>query len=88
MPGEWQTYDIVFHRPIFDGDKAIREATATVFHNGVLVHDHVEIGGGIRWAGQEDEPGYRPHEDKLPLTLQDHCNSVRFRNIWIRKLAD
>ncbi|MFC1543241.1 DUF1080 domain-containing protein [Candidatus Neomarinimicrobiota bacterium] len=87
-PGEWQTYDIIFHRPVFDGDKVVRKATFTIFHNGVLVHDHVAIGGGTTWAGRADDPGYRPHEDKLPLTLQDHSNPVRFRNIWIRELAD
>ena len=39
-PGEWQTYDIIFHRPIFKEGEVVRKATFTVFHNGVLVHDH------------------------------------------------
>lgn len=87
-PGEWQSYDIIFHRPIFDGDKVVRKATFTVLHNGVLVQDHVELQGGTDWRGEHMVSEYEPHEDKLPIMLQDHRNPVRFRNIWIRELAD
>jgi len=87
-PGEWQSYDIIFHRPIFKGDKVIKRATFTVFQNGVLVHDHVKLQGGTDWRGQHAISDYEPHEDKLPITLQDHGNPVRYRNIWIRELAD
>lgn len=84
-PGEWQSYDIIFHRPIFKGKKVVRKATFTVIHNGVLVHDHVELQGGTGWRGQHAISEYEPHEDKLPIMLQDHGNPVRFRNIWIRE---
>lgn len=87
-PGEWQSYDIVFHRPVFDGNKVVRKATFTVFHNGVLVHSNVSLEGGTNWTGPHSIAGYQPHEDRLPLMLQDHSNPVRFRNIWIRELAD
>jgi hypothetical protein len=28
-----------------------------------------------------------PHDPELPLTLQDHSHPVRYRNIWVRRLA-
>jgi hypothetical protein len=87
-PGEWQSYDIIFHRPIFKGNKVVRKATFTVFQNGVLVQDHVELQGGTGWRGPHAISDYEPHPDKLPIQLQDHGNPVRFRNIWIRELAD
>ncbi len=84
-PGEWQTYDIIFHRPIFKDDKVIKPAVVTVFHNGVLVQDNFEIMGPTKF---KEVPSYQAHPDKLPLGLQDHRNPVRFRNIWIRELSD
>ena len=88
-PGEWQSYDIVFHRPLFDQDgKVTRRATFTVLHNGVLVQDHVVLSGGTGWMGPHAASEYKAHPDKLPLALQDHGNPVRFRNIWVRELND
>ncbi len=87
-PGEWQSYDIIFHRPVFSGEKVVKKATFTVVHNGVIVQDHVELEGGTNWRGEHAVSEYEPHEDKLPIMLQDHRNPVRFRNIWIRELAD
>ena len=84
-PGQWQVYDIVFHRPIFNPDgSAQRDARVTVFYNGVLVQDDTDIWG---WTVHEAEAVYRPHADKLPLLLQDHGNRVRYRNIWVRELG-
>jgi len=83
-PGQWQAYDIVFHRPHFDDEgKMTRAARITVLHNGVLVQDNVEILGPTTWMNR---PPYKAHSDKLPLSLQDHGNPVRFRNVWIREL--
>lgn len=88
-PGQWQSYDVVFHRPIFDEKGAVlRRATFTVFHNGVLIHDHVRLSGGTGWRGPHAASEYKKHDDKLPLKMQDHGNPVRFRNIWIRELED
>jgi len=88
-PGEWQSYDVIFHRPIFgDKGKVIKRATFTVLHNGVLIQDHEELSGATHWRGPHAVHGYAAHPDKLPIKLQDHGNPVRFRNIWIRELED
>jgi hypothetical protein len=83
-PGQWQSYDIVFHGPRFDKDgKLLRPARVTVLHNGVLVQDNVELTGP---TANKARPPYAPHAEKLPLALQDHGTPVHFRNIWIREL--
>ena len=82
-PGKWQSYDIIFRRPIFKDDKLVNPATITVLHNGVLVQDHWVIKGTTRW---QQRASYEPHGDKLPIRLQYHGNPVRYRNIWIREL--
>ena len=87
-PGEWQSYDIIFHRPVFEGNKVVRKATFTILHNGILVHDHVALQGGTGWKGPHAISDYAPHEDTGPISLQDHGNPVRYRNIWVRELAD
>jgi hypothetical protein len=85
-PGQWQTYDIIFHGPRFDqAGKLLRPAFATVLHNGVLVQDHVALTGP---TAHGERPAYRPQPAKMPLELQDHRHPVRFRNIWLRELAD
>jgi len=83
-PGQWQSYDIVFHGPRFDAaGKLQRPARVTVFHNGVLVQDNVTPTGPTE---HEARPPYKPTPEKLPLALQDHGDPVRYRNIWIREL--
>ena len=84
-PGQWQSYDIIFRRPIFKGKKAFRPATVTVLQNGVLVQDHWEIKGPT-WHKRRSH--YVAHGDKMPLSLQDHGDPVRYRNIWIRELPE
>jgi hypothetical protein len=85
-PGEWQSYDIVFRRPRFDRDGGVvKPARITVLHNGILVQDTVEIWGGTSWLQHHR---YESHPDKLPLSLQDHGNPVRYRNIWVRELPE
>jgi hypothetical protein len=82
-PGEWQTYDIIFEAPKFDGDKVVKPAFATVIHNGVVVQHRREILGPM--AHRVHLP-YKPHSAEEPLQLQDHDTKVRYRNIWVRKL--
>lgn len=80
-PGEWQTYDIIFHAPKPGEDGKVQPGSFTVFHNGVLVQDHVPIPGKATIAAPAS--GVVP---KAPLHLQDHGNPVRYRNIWLRRL--
>ena len=83
-PGEWQTYDIVFHRPHFDAaGKVTAPARMTTLHNGILVQDNAILSGP---TANKQRPPYSKHADALPLALQDHGDPVRFRNIWVRKL--
>ena len=79
-PGQWQSFDIIFRRPIFKGGKLERSATITVLQNGVLIQDHWAIEGETLYKVRAR---YKPHPDKLPLRLQDHDNPVQYRNIWL-----
>ena len=83
-PGEWQTYDIVFHAPRFDASgKVSAPARMTVLHNRVLVQDDVALLGPTTHMRRAP---YEAHPDRLPLMLQDNGDPVRYRNIWIREL--
>ena len=83
-PGEWQAFDIVFEAPKFEGQKVVKQAHVTVFHNGVLVHHRQPIVG--RMAHQVVGT-YEPHAPEEPLGLQNHDTKTRFRNIWVRRLS-
>jgi hypothetical protein len=80
-PGEWQTYDIIFHAPKQNPGGPIEPGAVTVLHNGVLVQDHVSVIGAPTTAAP-----LKGMAAKAPLMLQDHGNPVRYRNIWVRKL--
>jgi hypothetical protein len=82
--GEWNVYDIFFEAPRFDGEKLVQPAYMTVLFNGVLVQNHKDFLGTTIWRRVG---AYRPHPAEQPLSLQDHSQPVRFRNIWIRKLT-
>ena len=82
-PGEWQTYDIIFHQPVWDGVKLLHPASITVLFNGVLVQDHWEMD---RFTTYKVRTPVTPHKNKLPISLQDHGCRVHFRNIWIREI--
>jgi hypothetical protein len=75
-PLSWQTYDIDFTAAKYDAaGKKTENARITVKHNGVVIHDNLELPKGT--------PGYKPEgPDNLGLFLQNHGNPVVFRNIW------
>lgn len=85
-PGEWQTYDIIFHAPRFDAlGTLLRPGYVTVLHNGILVQDHTELLGKTDY---EHPPTYSKHAEREPIHIQFHGNPVRFRNIWLREIPD
>ncbi len=67
----------------FDGE-IIKSGRLTVFHNGILVQNNVEILGTTEYIGPpKNEITDFP---KKALKIQDHGNFVSYRNIWYRKL--
>jgi len=84
-PGEWQTYDIIWIAPRFDGEECVSPARVTVLLNGVLLHHDKELQGPTM---HRQTTCYKPHPEVGPLELQDHGDLVRFRNIWYRPLKD
>jgi hypothetical protein len=75
-PLTWQTYDVEFTAPKYEGDKKTADARLTVKHNGVVIHDNLDLPHGT--PGREKE-GPAPRS----LYLQGHGNKVEYRNIWV-----
>ena len=84
-PGQWQSYDVIYTAPRFSAEaKLISPARLTIFHNGVLIQNNVELTGPTSWL---ERAPFKPHPEKQPIALQDHGNPVRYRNIWVRELG-
>ena len=81
--GTWQTYDIVFHPPRFEGTTLVDRGSITCFFNGVLVQDAWPIEGETWWRQRASLKAIPPAG---PFMLQDHGNPVPYRNIWIRRI--
>jgi hypothetical protein len=79
-PLSWQTYDVVFEAARFDasGRKTL-PARVTLRHNGVLVHEGVQLAGPMD-DGDPEGPAAGP------LHLQDLWIPVAYRNVWLRPL--
>ncbi len=84
-PGQWNSYDIVFEAPKFDAaGKLTKPAYATVILNGVVLHNRKELNGPTNHRATDP---YKAYSGKGPISLQDHGNPTRFRNVWIRSLG-
>lgn len=83
-PGEWNAYDVFWTAPRFNDDGTLKSpAYITAMHNGVLMLNHFELLGDTPY---DRPPQYTAHPPKGPISLQDHGNPVRYRNIWVREL--
>ena len=77
-PLTWQTYDIDFTNSVWEDGKKVKNARVTIRHNGIVIHDDVELTHGT--------PGRLPEAaEPAPLYLQGHGNPVVYRNIWMTK---
>ena len=88
-PGEWQSYDVIWTAPLFKEDGSLKSAArVTVFFNGVLIQNDVELKGPTRYVGL---PAYEKAHGPAPIKLQSHGDKsepISFRNIWIRKIGE
>jgi hypothetical protein len=80
-PLAWQTYDIDYTAARYEGDKLVANPRVTVRHNGVLIHDNVELPGERNTTAAPVGAG----PQNGPIYLQDHGNPVRYRNIWVKE---
>lgn len=81
-PLTWQTYDIKFTAPVFDGEKKVKNGRITVWHNGVKIHDDVELKKGTGMGAM------RKQLARGPIYFQSHGNPTVFRNVWIKSVED
>lgn len=79
-PMQWQSYDMTFHAPQFDGGRKTANARLTVVHNGVIIHRDLEVPGPTFGGASTDEV------KQGGILLQDHGNPVQYRNIWLTEL--
>lgn len=77
--GTWQSFDAVFRAPRFspNGEKVAPARFESILHNGIAIHENVEVSGPTRAATFEDE------KPRGPLMLQGDHGPVAYRNIWI-----
>lgn len=82
-PGDWNTYDVFWTAPRFAEDGSlVSPAYITAVHNGVLILNHFALKGDTPF---NRPPKYTAHPATGPLSIQDHGNPMRFRNIWVRE---
>jgi hypothetical protein len=79
-PTIWQSYDIDFRAPACADGEKIAPAVMSVLHNGVKIHDKVNITSDNTTAGLGGDPC-----TPGPIMLQDHGNPVQYRNIWLKQ---
>lgn len=84
--GQWQSFDILFTAPKYEGSKILSPAFITVIHNGVVIHNHQKLYGPTVWKKVASYPAQHPA--KAPIRLQWHGDPIEYRNIWIRPLDE
>ena len=82
-PGEWQTFDVIFRAPRFDarGRKTANARFVKVVHNGVTIHENVEVTGPTR------SPAFNDEKAKGPLMFQGDHGPVAYRNVRVKSLT-
>ena len=75
--GKWHAFHFKFKAAKWDGETMKEPARATVWWNGVKVHDNVPI--------KKANGGEKVTSSAEGLKLQEHGQDVRYRNIWIKE---
>ncbi len=84
--GEWQSYDIIFKAPVYEGETIITPANITALHNGVVVQAAQALLGP---SSHKKIPPYpAEHPERGTIDLQWHSDPIEFRNIWVRDLGE
>lgn len=83
--GEWQSYDLAFEPPVYEGGKVVKPAKLTLFHNGVVVQHGEAYLGPTQHKKLASYP--KSHPETAPLRFQYHNDPMEFRNIWVRPLG-
>lgn len=84
--GEWQSYDILFQPPKYEGGKLSEPAWVTVIHNGVVLHHARKYLGPTQYRQLASYPD--EHPETGPIRLQWHNDPIEFRNIWVRPIGN
>jgi len=93
-PTEWQSYDIIFHAPhCAPGSTTPDPGSLTLFQNGVLIQDHVPVRG--RGCVEEGPLVLQDHGRVVGRKIAENPGIevgapdtiMKFRNIWMRRLA-
>ncbi len=83
LPAEvWQTYDIEYTAPRFEGGKLVKYPVITVYFNGVKIHSNVEVSQATSHIQTKAE-SHVYTDEPVSISLQDHDHKVQFRNMWV-----
>ena len=84
--GKWQTFDVIFHPAVWDGDKLVEPATMTAFLNGVLIQDNWKLEGPTFYIRRTKHDPAKETEFNSAVALQDHGNPCPYKLIWVRPI--
>jgi hypothetical protein len=82
-PGTWQSFDITFRAPRFDGagNKTENARFVRVIHNGKVIHQQVEVVGPTRSSRFNDEAATGP------VQVQGDHGPIAFRSFKATRLS-
>ena len=83
--GDWQSYDIIFTPPVYEGETVKEPARVTILHNCVVVQISKAYLGPTQHKTLASYP--KTHPAAAPIRLQFHGDPIEYRNFWVRPLG-